>query len=76
MKILLTGSNGMLGKEILLEMELNGSFQVLAPSRDELDLLNLSNVLTFVEKRKPDLIVHAAGDLSESFDVLGGGLGT
>ncbi len=60
MKILLTGSNGMVGKNIL-EHEHASQFEFLAPSRSELDLLNADAVFNYIKLHQPDLIIHAAG---------------
>ena len=60
MKILLTGANGMVGKNIL-ELAKNHSHEFLSPSSKELNLLNSYAVHKFVKENKPDLIIHAAG---------------
>lgn len=57
-KIFLTGSTGMVGKNIL---EKNKNFFFLHPTRKELDLLNFEKVYKFINNNKPDLIIHAAG---------------
>lgn len=60
MKIFLTGGNGMVGKNILNHSDAN-KYEILAPSRADLDLLDYKKVLDFIQKNKPDFIVHAAG---------------
>ena len=75
MRLLLTGSRGMLGASIL---ELIGSkHEVLSPSRDELDLLDSEAVLNFMSAHKPNLIIHAAArvggiqaNIENGFDFL------
>ncbi len=60
MKILLTGAGGMVGKNILyLANEHNHTF--LSPNRLDLDLLSVDQVRSYLERHKPDLIIHAAG---------------
>lgn len=59
-KIFLTGSHGMLGKNIL-EHSNSNLFEFLAPSKTELDLRNCSEVQEYINQHKPDLIIHAAG---------------
>jgi GDP-L-fucose synthase len=60
MKILLTGSSGMVGKNIL-ENENKLHYQILAPSSKELNLLSFSEVSNYIIANKPDLVIHAAG---------------
>lgn len=60
MKILLTGSTGMLGKNILEHPEA-AKYQWITPPRSELDLRKQSDVSTYVQKHLPDLVIHAAG---------------
>lgn len=60
MKILVTGARGLVGRNLLEHPEMQ-KFEVLAPSRDEMDLFKFSTVLEYLKKNKPDFIVHAAG---------------
>jgi GDP-L-fucose synthase len=60
MKILLTGANGMVGKNIIEHAKAN-HHEILAPKRCELDLLNESAVNEYVCANLPDIVVHAAG---------------
>ena len=60
MKILLTGANGMVGKNIL-EQAVNYNHKFLAPSRQELDLLDKNNVTEYLATNRVDMIIHAAG---------------
>jgi len=57
-KILLTGSDGQLGKA--LQKELSSDFEVSAFIRKELDIVNFKEVEKVCEKLKPDFIVNAA----------------
>lgn len=57
-KILLTGSSGFLGKNIL--PILNEIYQVYAPKRAELDLLDGEQVRKYLQKEKFDVVVHFA----------------
>ena len=59
-KILLTGSSGMVGRCILFNKKSN-RYRFLTPSRKELDLLSYSKVYSYIKKNKPDIIIHAAG---------------
>lgn len=60
MKILLTGSRGMVGQNIL-EHTSASEYEVLTPSSQELDLLDRVKVHAYIDKHKPDMIIHAAG---------------
>lgn len=60
MKILLTGAGGMVGKNVLEHPEIN-NFEVLAPRRKELDLRDFVAVQAYLDKYRPDMVIHAAG---------------
>ena len=60
MKILLTGANGMVGKNIL-EVAKQHQHEFLSPSRTELNLLDGIAVQEYVKTQKPDMVIHAAG---------------
>ncbi len=60
MKILLTGSTGLVGKNILSNHAFN-TLDLICPSRKELELLSYDKTLEFITDTKPDFIIHAAG---------------
>ena len=60
MRILLTGSTGLVGKNILSNHAFN-NFDLICPSRKELELLSYDKTLEFITNTKPDFIIHAAG---------------
>lgn len=60
MKILLTGSSGMVGTN-LLEHQNAKNFEWLTPTHAELELTDYAATLNYLKKYKPDLIIHAAG---------------
>lgn len=60
MKILLTGSNGMVGKNIL-EYKSAKNYVFLTPTSKELNLLNYEDVKKYISINEPDFIIHAAG---------------
>ncbi|MEY8216255.1 MAG: GDP-L-fucose synthase [Colwellia sp.] len=60
MKILLTGANGMVGRNIL-EVAKKHSFDFLSPSSAELNLLDGNAVKQYISTHKPDMVIHAAG---------------
>jgi len=59
MKLMLTGGAGMLGSSIS-RVALEAGIPTLAPKRDELDLLDTHGIHTYLDKHKPDRIIHAA----------------
>lgn len=66
MKILITGSNGQLGKELVNQLEaINQSinqpkYVILATTRSDLDISNRTNVDNFILHNKPDVVVNCA----------------
>lgn len=61
MKILITGSNGMVGTNLKLYLKKNTTHTLLTPKKLELNLLNYEFVYRYLLKEKPDLIIHCAG---------------
>jgi GDP-L-fucose synthase len=59
MRVLVTGASGMVGRN-LAEREWQGH-TLLCPRRAELDLLDASGVRSYLERERPDIIIHAAG---------------
>lgn len=59
-KMFLTGGSGMVGRN-LLEHAAISDWDVYAPTSRELDLTDSRSVLEYIERVKPDIIVHTAG---------------
>ncbi len=59
-KILLTGGSGMVGKNILEHPNIN-KWEIVAPTRSELNLNDYSAIEKLIIRFKPDIIIHAAG---------------
>ena len=59
--LLITGSTGMVGRNIIEYFEKNSKYQLFAPRHSELDLLDYSSVLSYISQMKPDMIIHCAG---------------
>lgn len=59
MKILITGSNGQLGR-CLQDRTSHYDFKVVAVDADKLDITDQTAVASFVHQHKPDLIINAA----------------
>lgn len=58
-KILITGSNGMLGKNIIKDKR-SKKYKISKISRDKIDLKDQKKLMTYLKKVKPDLIIHCA----------------
>lgn len=60
MKILLTGSSGMVGRNIL-DHPSSKLHNILAPSKKELNLLDPLKLKKYIELNRPEMVIHAAG---------------
>ncbi|MCW8886174.1 MAG: GDP-L-fucose synthase [Motiliproteus sp.] len=60
MKLFITGGRGMVGRNLAVRAEQQG-FTVIAPNRDEVDLMDFASIKAVLSRDKPDLVVHAAG---------------
>ena len=60
MKILISGGNGMVGKNIL-EHPKASQYVLLAPTSSELNLRDYDTVDAYLKLHRPDFIIHAAG---------------
>jgi GDP-L-fucose synthase len=60
--IWLTGGSGMVGRNIQ-EHPATANWRVLAPTSTELDLTDAAAVALWVAREKPDLVIHAAGQV-------------
>ncbi len=60
MKILITGTSGMVGSN-LKENDIIKENDLWCPTSKELDLLNYDNVYSYIKKYSPDLVIHCAG---------------
>lgn len=58
MRVLLTGGTGFVGRN--LRERLGGHFEILAPGRPELDLLDAAAVRSFLTRNPVDAVVHTA----------------
>ncbi|MDX1809606.1 MAG: GDP-L-fucose synthase [Sulfurospirillaceae bacterium] len=60
LKILITGSNGMVGKNIATYPK-GSQYLLLTPSSSELNLLDKNSVDTYMKSNNPDIVIHCAG---------------
>ena len=59
-KLLITGSNGMVGRNVK-EHPKAKDYHLLTPSSAELNLLDKRAVDSYIKAQKPDIVVHCAG---------------
>jgi len=60
MKILVTGASGMVGQNLLPALKADPNNEIFSPTHAELNLLDYAHTLNFLQKIKPDLIIHLA----------------
>lgn len=59
MKIVVTGAGGMLGRALTPCLEKRGH-EVIAVPKEDLDVTNYTEVVSNLQKTKPDLVIHSA----------------
>ena len=76
MKVLVTGGNGMVGRNIIQVLLSNG-IEVFLPTREQLDLREQLEIREYISKVEPDAVIHCAGlvggihaNISRPFDFL------
>ncbi|MFT5875660.1 MAG: dTDP-4-dehydrorhamnose reductase, partial [Clostridium sp.] len=60
MKILITGANGQLGRELSKQYQKKKGVHLILTDVADLDITNVSRVNSFVDENKPDLIINCA----------------
>ena len=58
--ILITGAGGGLGVALIALLKENGFNNLLTPTKDDLDLLNLVSLIDYFSKNKPKSVIHLA----------------
>ena len=56
-KILISGGEGKFSKQII---QVNNEYDICAPSRKEMDILDVDSIEKFISREKPDYFLHAA----------------
>ncbi len=62
--ILIIGGTGFIGKNLRRYFEKNTSYAVLAPTRQELNLLDDKACKSYLINKKPDFVIHCAVDIT------------
>lgn len=83
MKILLTGSTGFLGKNLVEFInKYHHDWQLITPSKSEINLLDFIETRYYIEQTKPDIVVHAAAivgsiqqNVNSSYEFILGNMG-
>ena len=60
MKVLITGANGQLGRELEKQYKQNKHVELLRAGSLDLDITNMHQVYSFVNENKPDVIINCA----------------
>ena len=60
-KILVTGANGFVGKNLVEELQRKGFTNLLTPTSTEVDLTRENDVKGYFELHKPEVVLHIAG---------------
>ncbi|MFH0794835.1 MAG: dTDP-4-dehydrorhamnose reductase [bacterium] len=58
-KILLTGADGMLGSDLKVLLR-EKKYNLLAPGPKKMDITNLRSVMSYILRKKPDVVIHCA----------------
>lgn len=58
--LLITGSGGVLGKAVVKHLQEQGFTRLLAPNRQELNLLDAGSTNSYLSSNKPEAIIHLA----------------
>ena len=60
MRYLITGVNGQLGHDLVEELVERGEIEIFAPTREQLDINNREQVMLYMAKVQPEVIIHCA----------------
>ena len=60
MKILITGANGQLGRELTKQYNEKGNVELILTDVDTLDITNVNDVYKMVNETRPDVIINCA----------------
>lgn len=61
MKVFISGSEGMVGRNLHEHLLKENSYEIFSPKRSELNLLDYEKLEKFIQINKPDVVIHCAG---------------
>ena len=70
MKLLIIGGTGFIGRNLKNYFGKKNNFKVYAPTRQELDLFDDNLCFKYIKKLKPDIVIHAAVDITSVENTL------
>ena len=70
MKLLILGGTGFIGRNLKEKFQENTNYNVLAPTRQELNLYDDQTCKQYLKENKPDLVIHAAIDITSTENSL------
>ena len=60
MKVLILGSNGLVGSSLVRNLSSNREFKIVSATRNEADLFSSTETKNLIEKVEPEIIINAA----------------
>ena len=76
-KILVFGSNGLVGSSIVRNLSSNSNYEIITSSRKKVNLFDFNQTYDFVQSENPDVVINAAAKVggieannSQRFDFI------
>lgn len=62
LKILITGSNGLLGSDLCLYLSQDSNYDVIPTTRNNMDITDFNRICEVLNHSKPDVVIHTAAE--------------
>ena len=62
LKILITGSNGLLGSDLCLYLSHDSNYDVIPTTRNSMDITDFERICEILNHSKPDIVIHTAAE--------------
>lgn len=62
LKILITGSNGLLGSDLCQYLSQNLHYDIIPTTRDSMDITDFNRICEVLDHYKPDVVIHTAAE--------------